>query len=79
MKSEGLITKQYESANCKFKLPLVDQNITDDPPQRPKQEIINWLNEVPAGRFMYIFELGDLWGISFEREDDAVQFKLTWL
>lgn len=79
MRSENILPNHSDGMSFKFELPLTAQTLTEDMPQRPRQDIIEWLNEVPEGRFQYIFEMGDLWGISFERESDALQFKLTWL
>ena len=79
MRVENLIPVHAESVSFEFKLPLTATILTEDAPHRPLQDIINWLDTSPQARFQWIFQLGDLTGIAFEREDDAVWFKTTWL
>lgn len=79
MKRENLLPIEDPSITYSFELPLTAITLTEDLPQRPKDDIIKWLNEVPTGKFKYIFEFGDLWGIAFELENDAVHFRITWL
>ena len=78
MREENLLPVS-DGTLFKFELPLTLQALTEESPQRPKDEVIAWLNDGTIGKFQYIFDMGDLVGISFEREEDAVQFKITWL
>lgn len=80
MKSENLLPVATNSDSLfEFRLPLTAQTLTSNLPQIPIAGILHWLDTIPQGRFQYIFDLGDLQGISFEKEEDAIQFKLTWL
>ncbi|NJO63344.1 MAG: hypothetical protein HC836_35565 [Richelia sp. RM2_1_2] len=79
MKSDNILSDNPNDQTFIFQLPLTAQTLTETMPSRPRQDIVDWLSTTPTGKFQYIFELGDLWGISFENEEDAIQFKLTWL
>jgi hypothetical protein len=67
------------TSRFEFDFPLKRDTLTQENPQIPIPEIVEWLNECPEGRWSYIFDLGDIWGVSFEKEEDAVLFKMRWL
>jgi hypothetical protein len=62
-----------------YEFPLARHTLTNEMPPLPLPEVIEWLNECPEGRWSYIFDLGDIWGVSFEKEEDAIHFKMRWL
>lgn len=67
------------TSRFEFDFPLKRDTLTQENPQIPIPEIVEWLNECPEGRWSYIFDLGDIWGVSFEKEEDVVLFKMRWL
>lgn len=79
MRKENLIQTHPLLDPFTYQLPLTSKTLTADTPYQPRQDVVNWLNESLTGKFQYIFDLGDLWGISFEKEEDALLFKMTWL
>lgn len=55
----------------------VDQ-MTSTLPQTPLVPVQQWLMSKPTGKWGYVFELGDLWGVGFERKEDADLYRADW-
>lgn len=53
-------------------------HMTEDLPQKPTKEMTEWLDKNIKGDHKYIIELGDLWGISFQKKHDALLYKMRW-
>ena len=66
---------------CGFKhtVPLTHRTATNESPQQPKKEVAEWLKTFPTGKFKYNVHGSEVESVSFELEDDAVHYRLTWL
>lgn len=53
-------------------------HITQDMPRRPTKEMMNWLHENVKGDYSFIREIGELWGISFQKKKDAMLYRIRW-
>ena len=52
--------------------------VTLDLPQFPRKPVQEWLMSKPTGRWGYVFEWGDLWGVGFEQQADADSYLRDW-
>ena len=56
---------------------LTEYNERMYPPQVPIADVQEWLKEI--NNWDYIFDMGCIWGIVFQNEEDATAFRLRWL
>ncbi len=57
---------------------MTSHNPKEWPSQQSTEKMHEWLNN-SKGDWQYIFEMGQLWGVGFYNETDAMAFKLRWL
>lgn len=53
-------------------------HVTEDFPRRLTYEMANWLDSNIKGKYAIIRELGDIWGISFQKKNDALLYRMRW-